>query len=40
MLWSLETADFNGICGDKYPILTVIKNALKVRTEITRYIDR
>ncbi|XP_045460333.1 chitinase-3-like protein 1 [Harmonia axyridis] len=28
MIWSLETADFNGICGESYPILTSIKKTI------------
>ncbi|XP_044744290.1 chitinase-like protein 3 [Coccinella septempunctata] len=35
MIWSLETADFSGVCGDKYPILTVIKNALSENVSTT-----
>ena len=29
MLWSIETDDFNGVCGDKYPLLRTINKVLK-----------
>ncbi|CAH0550889.1 unnamed protein product [Brassicogethes aeneus] len=29
MIWSIETDDFKGICGKKYPILNAIKTALE-----------
>ncbi|XP_015593689.1 chitinase-3-like protein 1 [Cephus cinctus] len=29
MLWSIETDDFNGICGDKYPLLKALNNILR-----------
>lgn len=28
MLWSLETDDFRGLCGPRYPLLSTINNAL------------
>ncbi|KAB0801555.1 hypothetical protein PPYR_05909 [Photinus pyralis] len=28
MIWSIDTDDFRGTCGTKYPILTTIKNGL------------
>lgn len=30
MIWSVETDDFRGTCGSKYPILNAINNALQV----------
>lgn len=29
MMWSVETDDFRGICGDKYPLLRSINRVLK-----------
>lgn len=34
MIWSVETDDFRGICGSKYPILNAIKSALQQVLEI------
>ncbi|KAJ8924365.1 hypothetical protein NQ315_007161 [Exocentrus adspersus] len=33
MIWSIETEDFRGICGSKYPILNAIKSALGTANE-------
>lgn len=30
MIWSVETDDFRGICGSKYPLLNAIKTTLQV----------
>ncbi|KAL2743966.1 chitinase-3-like protein 1 isoform X1 [Vespula maculifrons] len=29
MLWSIETDDFHGACGEKYPLLKVLNNVLR-----------
>lgn len=29
MLWSIETDDFKGICGEKYPLLKTLNNVLR-----------
>ena len=29
MLWSIETDDFNGICGEKYPLLKTLNSVLR-----------
>ncbi|XP_046436427.1 probable chitinase 2 [Neodiprion fabricii] len=30
MVWSIETDDFRGICGDKYPLLNALNHVLRV----------
>ncbi|KAJ8680395.1 hypothetical protein QAD02_016182 [Eretmocerus hayati] len=35
MVWSLETDDFKGICGEKYPLLNVINQNLRGQREST-----
>jgi len=34
MIWSIETEDFKGICGPKYPLLNAINTALGTSNEI------
>ncbi|KAJ8680393.1 hypothetical protein QAD02_016180 [Eretmocerus hayati] len=40
MVWSLETDDFKGICGEKYPLLNVINQNLRGRRGSTSSVQR